>query len=136
MKHVKYSPCTSQSLKVNPLSPPPLFSPPLFLSTSFSLHISLSLSILSLSLKVIPRPLSLTFFTPHSSSAITQPGQQHMILCRIAILQFQQWQLAEGTVRCVCRSWMGIFPTSYPALIAPINLLAKTLPSSIVNGRS
>ena len=125
MKHVKYSPCTSQSLKVNPLSPPPLF-----------LSISLSLSILSLSLKVIPRPLSLTFFTPHSSSAITQPGQQHMILCRIAILQFQQWQLAEGTVRCVCRSWMGIFPTSYPALIAPINLLAKTLPSSIVNGRS
>ena len=135
MKHVKYSPCTSQSLKVNPLSPPPLF-----LSTSFSLRLFfspyLSLSILSLSLKVIPRPLSLTFFTPHSSSAITQPGQQHMILCRIAILQFQQWQLAEGTVRCVCRSWMGIFPTSYPALIAPINLLAKTLPSSIVNGRS
>ena len=39
MKHVKYSPCTSQSLKVNPLSPPPLF-----------LSISLSLSILSLSL--------------------------------------------------------------------------------------
>ena len=135
MKHVKYSPCTSQSLKVNPLSPPPLF-----LSTSFSLRLFfspyLSLSPFSLSLKVIPRPLSLTFFTPHSSSAITQPGQQHMILCRIAILQFQQWQLAEGTVRCVCRSWMGILPTSYPVLIAPINLLAKTLPSSIVNGRS
>ena len=59
-----------------------------------------------------------------------------MILCRIAILQFQQLHLAEGTVWCGCKSWIGIFATSYPALTAPINLLAKTLPSSKGFGRS